>query len=456
MTAVPTIAAIRFGFGLSPEQPPPADAAAILAALAGPDTAAQAWPLKSFADVMPMMAEEQPLRKANREDQPGAKDALTAYVQAVAAEVAADFSRTLQRAVQSPDGFRERLMAFWSNHFTVTAKNGVGQRLGPTAYAEDALRPNMTGPFRTLLRAAVTHPVMLVYLDQNRSIGPDSPFGEKKDKGLNENLAREVLELHTLGVGASYTQTDVRQFAKLLTGLGYSPKEGFVFHPQWAQPGAETVLGKSYGGEEPAQLSDILAALDDIAAHPETRAHISRKLAVHFVSDTPDPDLLRHMEAAWTASDGDLGKVYAAMLEHPAAWSPDFAKVRMPFDYIATGLRGLGLPATVLDSAPRPIVNQTLMLPLRQMGQPFQGALGPNGWHEDAGAWITPQGLAARIQWAMSAPSRLMSDLPDPRALVQTALADAAPADLVTAVARAESPREGVGILLASPQFNRR
>ena len=151
------------------------------------------------------------------------------------------------------------------------------------------------------------------------SVGPNSPRGLKSGRGLNENLAREVLELHTMGVGAAYTQTDVTEFAELLTGLSFNYRGGGFFEPDRAEPGAEQVLGQSYGGGD-ASVAHIHAALDDLALRPETARHICTKLARYFVSDVPDADLVAHMVAGYLRSDGHLGTVYAAMLEHPAAW----------------------------------------------------------------------------------------------------------------------------------------
>ena len=455
MTSKSTIAAIRFGYGLSPTQPAPKGAEDILAALAGPDQAATQYPVMGMDGAIKLARNfRAAARSAKGEKAVRAKD-LNAARQDLVGAVAAGMVAQLQRAVQSPDGFRERLQAFWTDHFTVVAKIGA-YKAAPGAFGEEAIRPHLAGYFSQMLRAAVTHPAMLLYLDQSTSIGPDSRFAKTHKVGLNENLGREVLELHTVGVGDSYTQTDVRQFAKLLTGLGFNAKTGFRFHANWAEPGAELVLGRRYGGEEPAQLKDIFAALDDIAVMPATAHHIARKLAVHFVSDTPDDGLVAHVASAYQSSQGHLPTVYAALLDHPAAWAPLGAKARQPWDYIAAALRALGAPPEQLAGLSYKHVKGALMNPMRLMGQPYQKASGPNGWPEDAAAWITPQGLAARIQWAMAVRRLTGGDLPDPRTLVGTALADAASPVLAKAAGRAESKREGVGLVLASAEFNRR
>ncbi|WP_372605445.1 DUF1800 family protein, partial [Actibacterium sp.] len=269
--------------------------------------------------------------------------------------------------------------------------------------------------------------------------------------GLNENLAREVMELHTLGVGAAYSQEDVRQLAELFTGLSVDSDRAFVFRPNMAEPGAEQVLGRSYGGGA-ATLDDVHAVLDDLARHPATRQHLAQKLAVHFVADQPDPALVSALNTALAESDGDLMAVYAALLGHPSSWAETRQKVRQPFDYIAATLRLLDAPIPTDPKLPL----RLFVHPLADMGQTIDGPPGPDGWPEEATHWITPQGMAARIQWAIKAPSVLIGDLPDPRALVDLALGKAASEDLRFAAAAAENRAVGVALLLSAPEFHRR
>jgi uncharacterized protein (DUF1800 family) len=453
MTSGPTIAAIRFGSGLSPVPGGPPDAAALLAELAAPDAQGAAFPVMPSTEVWSQALAVIALRRARKQNVPGAVPRVKAARAAVADREVAGLVSLVQRGLAAPIGFRERLQAFWANHFTVVNKTGTFPS-GPAAFADEAIRPHLTATFATMLRAVVTHPMMLIYLDQVNSIGPHSPFGARTGKGLNENLGRELLELHTMGVGAPYTQTDVRQLATLLTGLGFDPRQGFLFRPAWAEPGPKTVLGRTYDG--PPRLETIYAALDDIAARPETARFISRKLATHFVADTPDADLVAHMTAAYQAGGGDLGKVYAAMLDHPAAWAQPLQKVRQPFDYLVAGLRALGIAPQTLAALSPHDQRTRIYGPLQLMGQPFEKQPGPNGWPEAAEAWVQPQMLAARIQWAMAVPATLLPDLPDPRDFVKTALADAAGPAIAAAAGQAETRREGVGIVLASSDFNRR
>lgn len=218
-------------------------------------------------------------------------------------------------------------------------------------YVEEAIRPHVTGRFSDMLRAVVTSPMMLIYLDQVQSMGPNSRAAQNRDRGLNENLAREMLELHTLGVSSAYDQTDVREFAELLTGLTYHPERGFNFRQQQAEPGPETVLGVSYGGSVPANLDEVLDALEDLATHPDTARHIARKLAVHFVSEDPDADLVADLAQRFDASRGNLMAVVEGLLTHDAAWAPAFSNVRTPFDYMAAGMRALAVPEAQFRTA---------------------------------------------------------------------------------------------------------
>jgi uncharacterized protein (DUF1800 family) len=297
---------------------------------------------------------------------------------------------------------------------------------------------------------------MVMYLDQQESVGPNSQVAQRRPgRGLNENLARELLELHTLGVGGAYAQDDVRQLAELLAGLTANAVGGTGYNPERGEPGVETVLGVAYGGEAPDK-GDIHAALEDLAAHPDTAAHIARKLAVHFVADDPDPDLVEHLRARFVATEGDLPEIHAALLEHPAAQAPALAKAKQPFDYVASALRALGVPGEALLALPDEAMQRWFRAPLAAMGQPWSDPPGPDGWPEEAAAWITPQGMASRITWAAGLRRVEGFDLPDPRAFVQAALGPLAGPRVIFAAEAAESRPDGVAVVLASPEFQRR
>ncbi len=361
----------------------------------------------------------------------------------------------LARAVDADDSYRERLVRFWADHFTVAARR-TPQRPLVTPFADEAVRPHLAAPFARMLRAAITHPAMLGYLDQTGSVGPDSVFGQRRNRGLNENLARELLELHTLGVDGGYGQTDVRQAALLLTGLTTTPDKGTVYLDNRAEPGAETVLGKRYGGPGKGRIEDIHQLLDDLSVHPATARHLSWKLAVHFVSDTPDPALVADLAAVWIRTGGDLLAVSTALTEHPAASRPALEKARQPFDFIVAALRALDVSGAEILAWRDPALRRFALAPMGAMGQTWQQPNGPDGWEEALDRWITPQALATRIDWAMQMPRRLRDELPDARRFADMALVGMADDDLVRLVARAETNVEGVGLVLASPLFNRR
>ena len=451
MAQDPTTIAFRFGYGLPLPDAAPQDTGTMLAALRGPDTMIQHHPGIGFAAASPLLRDLYAARKQQRADpskEPAYRAARKASNNAALANARAGFAR----ALDAPDGFRERLVRFWADHFTTTAKNGPDKVL-PGTLIEDAIRPNITARFSDMLKAVTLHPAMLIYLDQVLSVGPKSKAGQRKNKGLNENLARELLELHTLGVGAGYTQDDVRQMAELLTGLAVDPDKGFVFEPRRAEPGAETVLGVSYSGDGTAP---ILQVLDDISLRPETAGHIAHKIAVHFVSDTPDEGLVAQLQAAYLQTGGDLMAVYAALLDHPASWVTDATKARQPFDFIVASLRALDMTGTALMAANDKAFVKFVVTPMQAMGQSLEGPPGPDGWPEEVAAWINPPGLAARINWAMQMPAQLLTDLPDPLDLASRALGPRAGKQLLWAAPKAETIREGVGLVLASAEFNRR
>lgn len=452
MATPKAIIAHRFGFGPRdgklPLYPP-------ASRLDKPDRMLKTFAAQGSSDAFAWLAE---IRKISDSAAAG-DDAARKQRQAALAEASrralVNARLELARAVQSDDSYRERLVRFWADHFTVVARRTL-QRPLMTPFADDVARGHLAGSFAGMLRAATTHPVMLGYLDQTGSVGPQSQFGQRRKRGLNENLARELLELHTLGIEGGYTQTDVRQAALLLTGLSANDTDGTVYLPNRAEPGAETILGKSYGGNRKARIDDIYQFLDDLAVHPATARHMAWKLAVHFVSDTPDPALVADLAAIWRRTDGNLLAVSTALTEHPAAQKPDLEKARQPFDYIVAALRALGTSGAQIMDWRDPVLRRTALRPMTAMGQTWQQPNGPDGWEEAFDRWITPQALATRIDWAMQMPRRLRDKLPDARKFVDLALGDLADDQLIRLVGRAETNIEGVGLVLASPQFNRR
>ncbi|MFD1883751.1 DUF1800 domain-containing protein [Paracoccus pacificus] len=452
----PEIAAIRLGYGLSPLMPPPAGPEEVLASAARTGAGPAAITTRRAHE---MRLEYQ---KVVRGMGPG-KEKTPEFVElrnGLRELGYLQLQSRLARAAAEPVGFGERLVNFWADHFTVRIDNPAMEAM-ETAFYDTAIRPKVNGRFADLLFAAITHPAMLTYLDQVNSIGPNSRQAVAQARkgrkvGLNENLARELLELHTVGVNSGYTQKDVRQLAELLTGLTYELKSGENFVPQRSEPGAQSVLGVSYGGGKKASLDDIRAVLDDLAVRPDTADHLSWKLAVHFVSDNPDPDLIKAMSQAWKDTGGDLPSVYRVLVNHPALTAQFRQKARQPFDFIAASLRALGMNrASVMAIESRSFRNM-IFRPMTAMGQAWGQPIGPDGWHEEAETWITPQALAARISWAMRMPSRLREKLPDPRLFMNTALGATVSEPLAWAVPKSESVTEGIGLVLASADFNRR
>ena len=390
---------------------------------------------------------------SRKAEQSGVRNAADLYLETrrkAQVWVFEDMQTVLGRATLSERGFRERLVAFWADHFTVSGKNLRGL-LSIGAHLDEAIRPNINGQFVDLLKAAILHPAMMLYLDQPSSVGPNSFAGQRRGRGLNENLAREVLELHTLGVDSAYSQTDVRQFAELLTGLQIG-EDGMNFNSYASEPLQVEILGKTYRHGSP-QLQDILDFLDDLAAHPVVARHIAHKLAVHFVSNDPDPDLVDAVASAFIGSNGNLHAVYKAMLKHPASSVVERNKVKWPVDFVVSAIRALDI-GEVLMGASMDQLRDAVHTPLMAMGQNLFRPLGPDGWSEDGADWITPPTLTARIEWVAKLAEEYGQDI-DPRELLTEVLGNVSP-ELQIAVIGAETKWEGVALLLVSPEFNRR
>lgn len=465
----PKIAQTRFGYGLSPVVAGPDGVDHMIALLRGADEAAARFALPTSEQMVPKVQTLRTRRRAykqadkNNPAYPQLKAAFQKTERAVHDEIALWVWQDLLRRVWSKDALRERLVAFWADHFTAPGRV-LFYRYTSAAYVETAIRPHVTGKFEDMLIAAVTHPQMLAYLDQNKSVGPNSSFAKKAQAsgaasvGLNENLAREVLELHTLGVDGRYTQADVRAFAELLTGLLGAPGRPTRYMSKRVEPGPETVLGQTYGLRR-SSINDIHAVLRDLARHPDTARHIAQKLAQHFLGDAPDPALLMELEIRYRETDGDLAEVTEALLRHEGAWQPAPAgggNFKQPEVFVSSALRALAVPQSTLPQAE--LVKQIKRLvftPLRHMGQSWRTPLGPDGFEEADAHWLSPQGMAARLQWALAGPAALVDPLPDPRAFVEHALGKQPPEVVRFAAEAAENRREGIALVLMSPAFQR-
>ena len=363
-------------------------------------------------------------------------------------------------ALTSDTPFLERLTHFWANHFAVSAQKQT--TLGFAGLLEmEAIRPHVNGRFGDMLLAVERHPAMLFYLDQAQSIGPNSAFAQRaaargNNRGLNENLAREILELHTLGVRTGYAQADVTEFARALTGwtvAGISRGPGgrfasgepgdFAFVDLLHEPGARTIIGRRYaeGGEAQGR-----AVLETLATHPATARHIATKLTRHFAADDPPPAMVARLEQAFLNSGGDLPTVYRALIDSPEAWDPASVKFRSPWDWTVASLRAVGIKSL------EPMVSVGTF---RELGQPVWMPPSPAGWDDDAASWAGPDALVRRVEAAQRIALRA-GDRVDARALAPTLLGRRLSDTTKTAIARSESPITGLALLLASPEMLRR
>jgi uncharacterized protein (DUF1800 family) len=368
----------------------------------------------------------------------------------------------VQTAVQSERPFYERLVHFWSNHFVVSAIKPATVAV-PASFEREVVRPRATGRFAELLLASTRHPGMLVYLDNFQSIGPGSRRARRRGRrggllrppsGLNENLAREILELHTLGVDGGYTQSDVTSFAKVLTGWGVERAgfvrrrlfrtDGFSFEGAAHEPGGQTVLGTRYAQDGVEQGEAVLA---DLARHASTARFVATKLARHFVADDPPAPVVERLAKTFREKDGDLAQVARALVESPEAWQAGASKLKTPEEYVISAARALGVDE--LDAS-------ALHRSLAQMGQRPYWAPSPAGWPDVASEWLGSDALWKRVQWAIQAAQRTSRQHPDPAALAEQVLGPALRPETLAQVRAAQGAGAGLALLLASPEFQRR
>jgi uncharacterized protein (DUF1800 family) len=380
-----------------------------------------------------------------------------------AAQYMAQVGARARVAIASDTPFVERLVHFWANHFAISADKLVTIGMGGMLEIE-AIRPHVLGRFADMLLAVERHPAMLLYLDQAQSIGPDSMIGARlarrgaKRGGLNENLAREILELHTLGVRTGYTQTDVTEFARALTGwtvAGISRGPGarflagraepgeFVFVAPLHQPGARTIIGRTYGQEGEAQARAILS---DLAVSPATARHIATKLARHFVADDPPPALIDRLSATFLKTGGDLPSLYEALIDAPEPWAVAAPKFKTPWDWLMSALRAVGA-----ESLP----DQMMANVLTELGQPTWRPGSPAGFDDIAQSWAGPDALVKRVDVAERIATR-MGGAVDARALAPRLMPGSLSPATAQAIARADSPAQGLALFLISPEFLRR
>jgi uncharacterized protein (DUF1800 family) len=341
-------------------------------------------------------------------------------------------------------GFAERLVWFWSNHFCVSAFKVPNMAGG---FEREAIRPHILGRFADMLLAVEGHPAMLFYLDNAASIGPNSVAGINRTKGLNENLAREILELHTLGVETGYTQDDVTRFACVLTGWTMvspndNPDHGseFIFNRRLHEPGPQRVMDKTYEDTGVAQGRAVLA---DLARHPAVATHVARKLARHFVADEPPPQLVERLEKVFRDTDGDLKAMAKSLITAEEAWGPEQVKLKRPCEWAVAMLRATG----ARGDAARFLAGQG------RLGEPLWSPPSPKGFDDDEATWL--DGVGLRLDTADNFAQR-MADRVDQRELIETALGPLASKETRDAVARAESRQQALALVFMSPEFQRR
>lgn len=354
----------------------------------------------------------------------------------------ADMVTRTRLAAGSDAPFQERLVQFWSNHFTVSTQRPIVAPLG-LAYENEAIRPHILGNFRDMAWAAILHPAMLIYLDNAQSIGPDSVVGQRRDKGVNENLGREALELHLLGVDGGYHQDDVRAMAMILTGWTLDEERGTAaFIPRRHQPGEKVLLGQHIPD---SGVAEAAAAIDLLCAQPATADHVALKLARHFIADDPPPAAVATLARSFRDSHGDLAHVTRTLVQMDAAWAQLLAKMRSPNDFIAATLR-----ASAVEVPDDRLINS-----LGLLGQLPFGAPSPAGWPDKAADWTGPDAVLRRINWSLAFAQRVAASL-DARRFLDNILGDLAGSTLRQAVARAPSAAEALGLALSSPAFQRR
>jgi len=355
-----------------------------------------------------------------------------------------------QRATLVEAGFVERLATFWSNHFCVSASKGGNVRILAGAFEREAIRPHVLGRFADMLLAVEQHPAMLLFLDNQQSLGPNSRAGINRKRGLNENLAREILELHTLGVGGGYSQDDVTSLARIITGWTFVGPEGrlgepgtFTFNVNAHEPGAHALLGKTYPD---TGLTQGHEALKDLARHPSTAKFIATKLVRHFVADDPPQALVARLAQRFAKTDGDLKAIALELLDADEAWKAPLTKIRSPYEaVIATGR----MLARVPEQPMRYLGN------LNVLGQPLWSPAGPNGFADTNDTWASPEGMKLRLDLAAQIASRT-GDAFDPRELIDVIAGAAASKETQLTIERAESRQQAMALLLMSPEFQRR
>jgi uncharacterized protein (DUF1800 family) len=458
----PAIAANRFGLGARPGELAAIGGDArewLRAQLAGGAPLLADGALRSSADVLTeALALRHEIQGARQAGDAAQLEALQKLPQLLRPVYLAEATARLRAAVSSERPFAERMVQFWSNHFAVSVDKRLQAGLAGS-FEREAIRPHVLGNFSELLLAAETHPAMLLYLDNHESVGPHSPAalraalrGARRKVGINENLGREILELHTLGVGGGYTQADVTTFAEVITGWsigGENARFGgrepgrFLFRAELHEPGAKVVLGRRYAD---AGFGQGVAVLNDLACHPATARHVATKLARHFIADDPPPAAVERLARSFAASGGDLPTVYRTLVDSREAWAEPLAKYKTPNDYVVSAYRGLTL---AVEPGHGPLA------PFELLGQRTWSPGSPAGWPDRGADWDGASALMKRLEWADQLGNRL-ANRRDAVALGPQLLGANLTAAARTAIGRAASAAQALTLLLAAPEFMRR
>lgn len=459
-TADAAIAANRFGYGARPGELKQLGSQARDALLAQLQAGAPLLPetLPASKDLLgKVTAQRQQMREMRNGQEPAAINAAKALRDVYQPAYVGDVLARFRAAVSSRRSFVERLVHFWSNHFAVSVDKL--QVLGLAGAMErEAIRPHVLGNFADMLLAVERHPAMLLYLDNAQSIGPKSQAAgvaarRDRDVGLNENLGREILELHTLGVDGQYTQADVRSLATMITGWSIGGEGGllrgggepgvFFFREAFHEPGAATLLGKRYPEQGMAQG---VAALRDLAVHPHTARHLATRLVRHFVADDPPAAAVEAVASAFSRSGGDLSAMYRALIAAPEAWKSPLAKFKTPVDFVYSTWRAMELPVGT---------QQRDLRVFEDLGQRSFQPGSPAGWADRSADWDGSAALMKRLEWAQGLSQRLGVQKNAQR-MAGEMLGETLSADTGRAIARAQDGAQALTLLLCSPEFMRR
>jgi uncharacterized protein (DUF1800 family) len=470
MLLQPEIAVLRFGLGARPGELATAASdprAWLLAQTRGPAERAGTTELAPSNEIFEALLTAREERREQRLEAatPQEANAAGAIVrEAYQPHYRAQVLARAASAALTTQPFGERLVHFWANHFAVSADKGTIHGLAGTLENE-AIRPHVNGRFVELLTAVEQHPCMIAFLDNQNSVGANSVaarraaarFAAPTDRaprrfGINENLAREILELHTLGVGGGYRQEDVTSFAEILTGWSIGGGRGrlaggaagkFNFHAELHEPGAKMLLGKRYAEQGQAEGE---AVLTDLAAHPSTARFLATKLVRHFIADDPPPKAVERVARAYLKSGGHLPQVYAALIDSPEAWEPQARKFKTPEDFVFSTLRAL-------ESTPSGAQEVIHAFDLMSQRQYTPGS--PAGWADTAASWDGSDALMHRVLWASQTAGRFR-DTARPTEIADAALGGRLRPETATAMRRASTGGQAVALLLMSPEFQRR